>query len=120
MGLVDMDTWLAARGLRGSSPATTGSAPTTPAAGLPDETAGLYALVHELEGEIARQGDLIRQLQQALATELDRSAKLIARIQGVPVRGRPGQAPVSRRAQEAGGREAEAATPVRAVLLPAA
>jgi hypothetical protein len=87
MALVNIDDWLAARGHRGS-PATTGASPGDPPASLPSDP-----IVRELEGEIARQGDLIRRLQAALASEIDRNARLVAHIRGVPA---PGAGPAQR------------------------
>jgi hypothetical protein len=80
MALVNIEDWLAARGNR-DAPATTGTAPSTPPASLP---ADVQAFITELKGEIARQGQLVLDLQYALATEINRNAKLVAHIRGVP------------------------------------
>jgi len=83
MALVNIEEWLAARGPRGA-PATTGANPGAPPASLPPN---VQALVVELEGEIARQARLVQDLQAALAFELDRNAKLVSIIRGVPPAG---------------------------------
>jgi hypothetical protein len=80
MALVNIEDWLAARGSRGA-PATTGTAPNAPPASLSPD---VQAFIDELRGEVARQGQLVLDLQHALATELGRNAKLVAHIRGVP------------------------------------
>jgi hypothetical protein len=80
MALVNIEDWLAARGSRGA-PATTGTAPNAPPASLSPD---VQAFIDELKGEISRQGQLVLDLQYALATELGRNAKLVAHIRGVP------------------------------------
>jgi uncharacterized coiled-coil protein SlyX len=89
MPLVNIEDWLAARGHRGS-PATTGESPGAPPTSTPSDT---RAFIAELEGEIARQARLVQDLQRALATELDRNAKLVAHIRGVPPTVQAGRAP---------------------------
>jgi hypothetical protein len=49
--------------------------------------------IADLAAEIARQGDLIQRLQTALATELDRNAKLVSIIRGVPPAAAQARAP---------------------------
>jgi hypothetical protein len=44
----------------------------------------MRAFIAELEGEIARQARLVQDLQYALAFEVERNAKLVALIRGVP------------------------------------
>jgi len=101
MALVNIEEWLAARGPRGA-PATTGSTPGAPPASLPPNVEQGIA---DLAAEIARQGDLIQRLQAALATELDRNAKLVAHIRGVPPTAVQARAPsrVIRKRRRVGG-----------------
>jgi hypothetical protein len=89
MALVNIEDWLAARGPRGT-PATTGSAPSAPPASLPPDA---QALIAELEGEIVRQAELVARLQAALSTELERNAKLVTLLRGVPPAAAQARAP---------------------------
>ena len=92
MALVDIEQWRTERGFNGpGGPGAGQGVQEGPAAAAPD----LSSHVAALETEISRQADLIRALQSALQTYVDREEQ--ARLAGLAAARKPKVARVTRR-----------------------